>query len=156
MTDREQLADRLVRQKAILDVLREADSEARVEAASLYRPGSADATPLGRVRMDKGRSSLRVVDWAAYTRWVREVCPENLIVMEQVNPALLKALERDGGEWTDPATGELSQVPGVGFTEAARRLVVTTTDVADEWAGSVLAGVLRPELAMGAVTGELS
>ena len=67
MTDREQLADRLVRQKAILDVLREADSETRVEAASLYRPGSADATPLGRVRMDKGRSSLRVVDWAAYT-----------------------------------------------------------------------------------------
>ena len=156
MTDREQLADRLVRQKAILDVLREADSETRVEAASLYRPGSADATPLGRVRMDKGRSSLRVVDWAAYTRWVREVCPEHLIVTEQVNPALLKALERDGGEWTDPATGELSQVPGVGFAESPRRLVVTTTDVADEWAWAVLAGVLRPELAMGAVTGELS
>ena len=106
--------------------------------------------------MDKGRSSLRVVDSAAYTRWVREVCPEHLIVTEQVNPALLKALERDGGEWTDPATGELSQVPGVGFTESPRRLVVTTTDVADEWAWAALAGVLRPVLTADPVTGELS
>ena len=39
MTTRETLADRLIRQKAILDLLTKANDEARAEAKLLYRPG---------------------------------------------------------------------------------------------------------------------
>ena len=57
MTTRETLADRLIRQKAILDLLTKANDATRAEAKLLYRPGSADATAAGRVSMAKGRTA---------------------------------------------------------------------------------------------------
>ena len=65
MTDREQLADRLVRQKAILDLLTKANDETRAEAKRLYRPGSADATAAGRVSMEGPHSGPRHRPWRA-------------------------------------------------------------------------------------------
>ena len=61
-----------------------------------------------------------------------------------INPALVKRLCTSEGEWTDPVTGELLEVPGIGITEQAARLVVTTTDAAEEWARSALGAVLMP------------
>ena len=146
MSDRELIADRLVRQKAILDVLREADADTRAEARALYAPGAADPTPLGRVRMDKGRKAHTVTDWAALERWVRTHIPDGIVVRESVSPALVTALCRDGGEWADPATGELIPVDGIAITEGEGRLVVTTAPEAEDWARAALAPFVAPEL----------
>ena len=83
MNERKLQADRLVRQKAILDVLGEANSELRSEVRLGFLPGDAEATELGRVRMDKPRKSARVHDWAALDRWVR-VTDRSLPAGEQV------------------------------------------------------------------------
>ncbi len=150
MSDRRDMADRLIRQKAVLDVLRKADSEDRAQAHLDYRPGDADATDLGRVRMDRGRRSATVVDEAALERFIREHRIEGgIVVRETINPALVKALCAAEGEWTDPDTGEIHTVPGIGITEQAPRLVVTTTDTAEEWAREVLGGIVRPAIGPG-------
>ena len=146
MPDRQTIADALVRQKAILDVLREADADTRAEAKALYAPGAADPTPLGRVRMDKGRRAHTVTDWAALERWVRAHIPDGIVVRESVSPALVTALCRDGGEWADPATGELVPVDGIAVTETEPRLVVTTGAEAEDWARGVLSGIVAGEI----------
>lgn len=145
MSDRELIANRLVRQKAILDVLREADAETRAEARALYAPGAADPTPLGRVRMDKGRKAHTVTDYAALEAFVREHdIPGGIVVRETLNSALVSALVKAGGEWTDPATGEVLEVPGIAITEEPGRLVVTTAPEAEDWARSALAAIVAP------------
>ena len=117
MNERKAQADRLVRQKVILDVLGEANSELRSEVRLGFLPGDAEATELGRVRMDKPRKSARVHDWAALDRWVRENIPGGIITTEAINPALVAALCKAEGEWTNPETGEVVEVPGIGITE---------------------------------------
>ena len=146
MPDRQTIADALVRQKAILDVLREADADTRAEARALYVPGAAVPTPLGRVRMDKGRKAHTVTDWAALERWVRAHIPDGIVVREAVSPALVTALCRDGGEWADPATGELIPVDGIAVRESDPILVVTTAPEAEDWARAALAPFVAPEL----------
>lgn len=147
MSDRELIADRLVRQKAILDVLREADADTRAEARALYAPGAADPTPLGRVRMDKGRRKHEVVDYAAVERFVRDHnIPNGIIVRESLNSAVVAALVKAGGEWTDPATGEVLDVPGIAVRESDPILVVTTEPEAEDWARAALAPFVAPEL----------
>ena len=146
MTTRETLADRLIRQKAILDLLTKANDETRAEAKLLYRPGSADATAAGRVSMAKGRTAARVTDRGALTAWLKAHNIDGaIIVTETINPALVAALCASKGEMIDPATGEVCQVPGIEVTTADPYLTVTTTPEGKEWAlGVLLLGRGRP------------
>lgn len=146
MTDRAEIAARLVLQKAVLDLLKDADAETRDIAKVDYSPGAADpvkvdGVTLGRVRMDRGRKSATVTDWAALLDFCEEHCPDMLIRTVTVNPAFLAAVKKCP-EWTDPDTGEVLEVPGVYLTEGAPILTVTTTDAAEEWARRTLTGAL--------------
>ena len=136
MSDRRDIADVLIRQKAILDTLTAANTTARRQVADGYRPGDADTTDLGRVRMDKPRRSTRVMDGAALLAWVREYRPDEIVTVEQIRPAFLKAITAAGsdGEWTDPITGEVHPIPGLAVVESPPSLVVTTTDTGKQWA----------------------
>ena len=151
MTTRETLADRLIRQKAILDLLTKANNEARAEAKLLYRPGSADATAAGRVSMAKGRTAARVTDRGALADWLKAHSIDGaIIVTETVNPALVASLCASKGEMIDPATGEVCQVPGIEVTTADPYLTVTTTPEGKEWALGVLGSLAMPAITDGA------
>ena len=154
MTTRETLADRLIRQKAILDLLTKANDETRAEAKLLYRPGSADATAAGRVSMAKGRTAARVTDRGALTAWLKAHNIDGaIIVTETINPALVAALCASKGEMIDPATGEVCQVPGIEVTTADPYLTVTTTPEGKEWALGVLGSLAMPAITDGAESG---
>ncbi len=151
MTDRTEIATRLVLQKAVLDLLKDADAETRDVAKFDYTPGAADpveleGVPLGRVRMDRGRKSATVTDWAALMAFCEEHCPDMLVRTLAINPAFLAAVKRCP-EWTDPETGEVLEVPGVHLTESAPILTVTTTDAAEAWARRALTSTLGYSLA---------
>ena len=111
MTTRETLADRLIRQKAILDLLTKANDETRAEAKLLYRPGSADATAAGRVSMAKGRTAARVTDRGALADWLKAHNIDGaIIVTETVNPALVAALCASKGEMINVGPAPSSRI----------------------------------------------
>lgn len=146
MTDRAEIASRLVREKAVLDLLTEHARETRAEATGVYAPGAADPVgDLGRVRMDKGRAAVRVVDERALLIWMEEHCPHEIVTTHAPNSAWVRAL--DGAAWVDPTTGEVLDVPGVEMVPGSPRLVVTTSDEGRAWAIDALtgAGVLALE-----------
>ena len=97
--------------------------------------------------MDKGRRKHEVVDYAAVERFVRDHnIPNGIIVRESLNSAVVAALVKAGGEWTDPATGEVLDVPGIAVRESDPILVVTTAPEAEDCARAALAPFVAPEL----------
>ncbi|MEE2040104.1 hypothetical protein Q8791_23075 [Nocardiopsis sp. CT-R113] len=70
---------------------------------------------VGHVRADAAPVTARVVDEEAFTEWVSEVAPDEVVVRVQVREsftaAVLKQL-RHQGKAVDPSTGELVDVPG--------------------------------------------
>lgn len=146
--DAKTLARLLVLQKAILDTLKEADAETRDQAKALLEAGDATAVhgvdgQLGRVRRDKPRTSWRVVDWGDFESWIRFNFPEAW------TPSVAKwALDeiRQNGALVRKSTGEVLAPAGIGLVESDGPLVVTTTDVAEEWARQVVGRSIRGEL----------
>lgn len=155
MTDRKELAQRLLLEKAILDELQHQNKLAREAAADLYEPGDADSPRvdgerLGRVRMDSGRVSARLVDPAAFEEWVRANRPEQIEEVTRVYPAfvtsVLEAVKRDGGFGLDRATGEIGPIPpGVSVSTSPPVLNVSVATEGKTLARRLLAGML-PEL----------
>lgn len=148
--NRKEIARRLVVEKAILDVLGEANSWTRAEAKEMYEPGDADAvTDYGRVRRDKPSQSWQVIDQNAFAHWVDEYAPDAIVVLRQINPAWVSRVLKTGRvriERIDPDTGEVTEMDvtpdGVGQVTSQKGVTVTTTDVAEDAARKLLTNVL--------------
>src|SRR5215212_3945607 len=99
MTDQATIARLLVLQKAITDVLKDADADTREQAREFFEVKDAkgvriDGTELGRVRVDEPRKEWYVEDWAAYEGWARQAIPEHCH-----SPAawVLQSIKKSGG-----------------------------------------------------------
>ena len=153
MTDKTAARLALLR-KAVLDELRAVDLEARADLAAEMRPGDAVAAyigeevPLGRVRMDKPRTSARVVDQEALLAWCKRYAPEQVMTLEAIRPAFVDALTKGKGilpERVDEATGEICPemvADGIEVSTAARGILnVTVSDEAKMLARVIVAGL---------------
>lgn len=149
--NRKQIARQLVIEKAILDVLGEANGETRARAKDEYEPGDADSVAnFGRVRMDKASQSWKVIDHSALAHWVDENAPDALVTVVQINSSWLNRVLKTGTvriERTDTATGEITEIDvtpdGVGLITSNPRLVVTTTDEAEDAARVLLSDAMK-------------
>ena len=146
MSDRRELARRLVLQKSILDRLRDADAEDRSEARVEYQAGDADSVVVdgvefGRVRRDRGRRSFKIMDYAAFDRWVRENVPSQWVAIEQVHPSFRAAILKTGEYITED--GEVLYPDGVEAFMSEGYLVVSPTDAASEWAARAVGSQLQ-------------
>lgn len=149
--NRKELARRLVIEKAILDVLAEANGETRAQANEAYEPGDADAvTDFGRVRRDKPSQSWRVLDHTAFAHWVDRNAPEALVTTVTINSAWRDRVLKTGTvrvERVDEETGEVTEVDvtpdGVGLVTSQKGVTVTTTDAAEDAARALLADAMK-------------
>src|SRR5215207_1147258 len=121
MSDHEALVRVAILQSAILHELQDADSETRDQLREILHNGGNKITvwdgktELGHVRRNKPSVKWRVVDQNAY-----------------------QGLLQQGGEWVDPATGEVHEVAGVAEVETEGALVVEAADGAKSIARRLL------------------
>lgn len=149
--NRKEIARRLIVEKAILDVLAEANSETRAQANEAYEPGDADAvTDFGRVRRDKPSQSWRVLDHVAFAHWVDQHAPAALVTTVTINSSWMARVLKTGTvriEQVDEETGEVAEVDvtpdGVGLITTQKGVTVTTTDVAEDAARALLADAMK-------------
>lgn len=149
--NRKEIARRLVIEKAILDVLGEANAETRAQANDMYEPGDADAvTDFGRVRRDKASESWKVLDHAAFAHWVDEHAREALVTTVTINSSWLNRVLKTGTvriEQVDEVTGEVTEVDvtpeGIGLIKSQKGVTVTTTDAAEDAARALLADAMK-------------
>jgi len=132
-------AARLVLASAIRDEITERVEEIRGEVRPELRPGERSAAyigdvEVGAVAMTRPKASTQVIDWGELMAWAMEHVPDAIVTTTALNQAWVSALIRDGGEWTDPETGEVVAVPGVGVREGTPTLTVTKTNAARLWA----------------------
>ena len=149
-----EVAARLVLQRAILECLTDANKQLRDEVALELQPGDAQAVNaitggrLGRVRMDKPRTSTRLVDEAKFVAWCKQHNPDGLEL--RARPALVEAIRKAGGVVVDRETGEVTEIPGFETVTAAQgSLVVEMTDLARSSAATMLSGLLTPSIPTG-------
>lgn len=146
MTDRSDIARLLVLQKAILDVLKDADAETRDQAKAIYAKTEADLVEIdgremGRVSRNRPTKKRQVVDWRAFEAWVDEVVPHEWISTPRVNPSFVSAVCKTG-QYID-GDGVVHEVPGIGTVETPGNLVVTTTEAAEDWARQITSSSLK-------------
>lgn len=151
-------AARLVRAKAVLDLLTEAVNALRVNAKPALNPGDrasawVDGVNLGSVQMTDPKPTLHVDDEQALLRWVRRHVPAAIVTRRvtttTITPAWVERVLKDGGTWTDPKTGEIHDVPGLAVSTATPQLRVEPNDQAKAWAGQMLAAAVTPALTEG-------
>jgi len=155
-----ELALKLAVHKVLANQLKGVRDELDEQARQEMEPGDRVIAKLpsgekvGSVTLTQGRVSARVVDKDAFTRWVAERFPAEVVqvVRESFAKTVLDAVKRNGG-WVDKATGELVQVPGVAVTEDDPYPSVRLTKdapqlIAEAWQRGELAelvgGVLQP------------
>lgn len=144
MTDRD-LYRRGLLEKAILDELSTANEQTRDEMRQDMLPGDKVAVPgLGYVQVTVPKPSLQVVDWAAFTAWANEHCPEAFVTQIVMSKPWLAQLLKTG-EYIDEA-GEVLVPDGVGTVQGTPQLRVVPTDEAHELAR----GLLGTQLAIDA------
>jgi hypothetical protein len=146
-TDRKALARQLVMEKAILDVLKDANAETRERGRQEFDSSDADSAKLGdavigRVRRDKPTGKWSVQDWPLFEAWVRANVPHAWIAIPRVDPGFIAAVCKTGA-YIDRETGELLPVDGIGYTESDGNLVVTTTDAAEDLARELITEQLK-------------
>jgi hypothetical protein len=136
-------AARLVLASAIRDAIADQVEEVRAELRPSLNPGDrtsalVDGVNLGSVQMTAPKATLRVVDYADLMVWAMAHAPDAIVTTTTVNQAWVASLLKSGGEWADPATGEVLEVPGLGTSEPSPQLRVTRTDAASAWALAAL------------------
>lgn len=142
MTDRAAVT-RAVREAAILAALESAHGETRAELD--LQPGERIKADdgLGSVLRTEPRKVWKVVDAAAFSRWVEEHAPAQIITIRQVRDSFVKQMQRDG-EYID-GNGEVLTPDGLGISAAPSQLRVSPSDAAHEAARALL-GRFRGEL----------
>jgi len=107
-----------------------------------------DGVNVGAVQMTQTKPATRVVDYGALMAWAMEHNPTAIITTTTVNSAWVDRILKGGGEWTDPETGEVLEVPGLGVSQASAQLRVTVTDDARAWALTALDATMHSPLAI--------
>jgi hypothetical protein len=147
-------AARLVLASAIRDAVGDAVEEIRQELRPELNPGDRatawiDGVNVGAVAMNQTKPAAKVVNYAALMAWAMEHAPAAIIhPAPTLNGAWVTTLLKGGGEWTDPQTGEVFEVPGLGVTQASPNLVVTKTDAVRAWALTALDATMHSPLAI--------
>jgi hypothetical protein len=160
MTDRKALARIAVLQKAILNILEEADQATRDELKTILEPRETvpvrvDGTELGIVRVNKETVGWEVFDWGALERWVQEHVPSAWVTpaaRPQIASGFVTTLKKEG-KYID-ADGVVHEVPGLERRVKPGNLNVVPTDAAEEWAREVV-GLNLKQLEDGAPPSEL-
>lgn len=150
-------AARLVLASAIRDAVGDAVEEIRQELRPELNPGDRatawiDGINVGAVAMNQTKPAAKVVDYALLMAWAMEHAPAAIITpAPMLNNAWVTTLLKGGGEWVDPQTGEVLEVPGLGVTQASPNLVVTKTDSARAWAQATVETAIniQPALTTG-------
>lgn len=135
---RREIATRLVIQKTVIDLLKEANDAERADAKAaefdepgISEPAKVGDTRIGTVLVGNGRETWKVTDPRAFLAWVTETRPDELVqsVRESYTAAVLAACKRDGA-WTDTSTGEIFVPPGVACSTGDPVLTVKPNDEA--------------------------
>ena len=168
MSTTHDLALKLAVHKVLADQLKGVRGELDEQARQVMEPGDRATAKLpsgervGSVTLAQGRVTARVVDERAFTAWVAERFPSEVVrvVRESFAKAVLDAVRKHGG-WLDEATGELVTVPGVTVAEGDPYPTVRLTQdaqqlVARAWQSGELAGVLGDVLQPAIEAGEAS
>ena len=144
-------AERLVLQKAVLDLLADANAELRDVVREELAPGDRIAAHDGYVQMTNPTERWAVIDWDALTRFALEHLPDDAFV-RTLAPWVAKSACRTGRmrvERTDPETGEVTEVdvdvPGVARVSGRPDLRVVGSDAATALAARLLRTAL-PEV----------
>lgn len=147
-------AARLVLASAIRDAIGDAVEEIRGEVRPELNPGDrttayVDGVQVGAVSMTQTKPAGKVVDYAALMVWALKHVPAAVVTPSPtLSPAWVAGLLKNGGEWTDPATGEVHEVPGLGTSQAGAVLRVVPNDAGKAWALTALAATMRNPLAL--------
>jgi hypothetical protein len=151
MADARQAVIRVAALKALLDKVKTAYDQARVDALEALSPGDRlhaalpDGADIGTVTVVDGRTSAKVTNPAALLEWVRVNAPDEVEQVPRVREsyvgALLSRCENVDGAAMHAKTGEL--LPGVRFEtgDPYARVTQTTDQLAAfvaAWAGGDL------------------
>jgi len=146
-------AARLVMASAVRDAIGDRVEEIRQELRPELNPGDrttayVDGVQIGAVQMTQTKLAAKVVDYAALMIWAMEHAPAAIVTTQTVSSAWVARLLKDGGEWTDPQTGEVLEVPGLGMSQAGAQLRVVPNDAAKAWALTALDATMHSPLAI--------
>lgn len=137
-----------VLRQAILGELRAADTQSRKELGESLAPGDKRTvwdgdTDLGHVLKTKPTLAWKVIDEAAFVRWVMDHHPDSIEVTYSVDERWQAAVLKTGkASEVDPETGEVVEVtpPGVALVKGASQLRVVASDEGKALASSILRG----------------
>ena len=149
-------AARLVMASAVRDAIGDRVEEIRQELRPELNPTDrvgayVDGVLIGTVSMTQTKPAAKVVDYGALMVWVMEHAPAAAVIPSPtLSPAWVATLLKNGGEWVDPATGEVLEVPGLGMSQAAAQLRVVPNDAAKAWALTALDATMHSPLELTA------
>lgn len=168
--DMKQLALREAALKTLLDAVSDqleavkGQMQAALEETGASRVDAAlpDGTKVGTISRTTPKPKAVVTDGDLFLKWVREHAPSEITsrVVTEVRPsfqtALLAQMTASGtAEIPDPATGEITEVPGVELrtpraaTHSARLAKGGADAIVAAWRGGHLAHLDLPQLAAG-------
>ncbi|MFE7462340.1 hypothetical protein ACWFMI_24870 [Nocardiopsis terrae] len=114
------------------------------------RDADGNRVVVGHVRVDPAPVTARVVDEEAFTEWVTDVAPDEVMVRVQVRESftneVLKQL-RHQGRAVDPSTGELVDVPGTELEVGDPKVVASPATGAAEVLGDAFRRGALPQWA---------
>ena len=143
MSELEDIARRLIGEKAILDEAKVLHDQTREAAASVLDPGDRkDLGELGMVYVTKPKGAWKIVDQAAMIEWLSEHAPQHLTTRTviDVSPLILRVME--DGQLPDE-DGVMQQVPGVELVAGRPTLTVKPGEQARSVARSLVAKELE-------------
>ena len=120
----EEMARRLIGERALLDEAGVLHAATREEAAEVFGPGDRkDLGDLGMVYVTKPKGAWKVVDQNALFEWLSEHAPQHLTTRTviEVSPLILRVME--DGQLPDE-DGVMQQVPGVELVVGRPTLTV--------------------------------
>ena len=146
-------AARLVMASAVRDAVGDRVEEIRQELRPELNPGDrttayVDGVQIGAVQMTQTKPAAKVIDYGALMIWAMEHAPAAIVTTQTVSSAWVARLLKDGGEWIDPTTGEVLEVPGLGVSQAGAQLRVVPNDAAKAWALTALDATMHSPLAI--------
>jgi outer membrane receptor for Fe3+-dicitrate len=143
MSELEDIARRLIGEKAILDEAKVLHDQTREAAASVLDPGDRkDLGELGMVYVTKPKGAWKIVDQAAMIEWLSEHAPQHLTTRTviDVSPLILRVME--DGQLPDE-DGVMQQVPGVELVAGRPTLTVKPGEQARSVARALVAKELE-------------
>lgn len=153
------IGDQLKTAKKELEIgLKEAKTETGTQKISVSLVEGQD---VGTVSLVQPKATAAITDSEAFTAWVVENYSTEITrrFVTEVKPGFQKKILAEvtaAGvtEWSDPETGVIHEVPGVGMQGRAAYTRLTVPDagktaIAEAWRAGRLPGVALPELSAG-------